>query len=68
MEEYLSVPYHVNFKAKRLFSECGNINDCLVAIIGPAGGGTEDNHTTTTISSSLLKARQRYFTVMKSLY
>ena len=44
MEEYLSVPYHVNFKAKRLFFEGGNINDCLVAIIGPAGGGPEDNH------------------------
>jgi mannose-6-phosphate isomerase-like protein (cupin superfamily) len=45
MEEFLSAPYHTNFKAKRLFSNGGNINDCLLAIIGPNGGGPVDNHT-----------------------
>lgn len=45
MEEFLSALYHTNFKAKRLFSNGGNINDCLVAIFGPGGGGPEHNHT-----------------------
>jgi mannose-6-phosphate isomerase-like protein (cupin superfamily) len=45
MEEFLSVPYHTNFKAKRLFTNGGRINDCLLAIIGPNGGGPEHNHT-----------------------
>ncbi len=45
MNEFLTPPNHINFKAKKLFDECGKIIDGSVAYISLNGGGPVEQHT-----------------------
>ena len=45
MNEFITPPNHVNFKAKRLFGEMGQIIDGSVAYIDLNGGGPIQRHT-----------------------
>lgn len=45
MEEFITPPAHVNFMAKKLFSDAGKINDGSIAYLAPGGGGPITQHT-----------------------
>lgn len=45
MNEFITPPNHINFKAKKLFSDCGKIIDGSVAYISLNGGGPVEQHT-----------------------
>lgn len=45
MEEFMTPPKHVNFKAKKLFGEMGQIMDGAIAYISLDGGGPVEQHT-----------------------
>ncbi len=45
MEEFITPPAHVNFKAKKLFGEAGEIKDGAIAYLSPNGGGPTTPHT-----------------------
>lgn len=45
MEEFMTPPKHVNFKAKKLFREMGQIMDGAIAYISLDGGGPVEQHT-----------------------
>ena len=45
MEEFITPPNHIDFKAKRLFGIYGEIIDGAIAYIAPNGGGPEQMHT-----------------------
>ncbi|MSA02789.1 hypothetical protein GKG47_15230 [Lactonifactor sp. BIOML-A3] len=45
MNEFITPPNHVNFKAKRLFGEMGQIIDGSVAYVDLNGGGPIQRHT-----------------------
>ena len=45
MEEFITPPAHVNFKAKKLFGEAGEIMDGAIAYLSPNGGGPTTPHT-----------------------
>ena len=43
--EFIIPPNHINFKAKKLFSDCGKIIDGSIAYISLNGGGPVKQHT-----------------------
>ena len=45
MQEFITPPKHVNFRAKKLFGEMGRIVDGSVAYIDLNGGGPTELHT-----------------------
>ena len=45
MNEYITPPNHINFKARKLFGEMGKIIDGSVAHISLKGGGPVEQHT-----------------------
>ena len=45
MEEFITPPNHVNFKAKKLFGCQGEIIDGAIAYMLPKGGGPTQMHT-----------------------
>lgn len=45
MNEFITPPNHINFKAKKLFSEMGKISDGSIAYIEANGGGPQVPHT-----------------------
>lgn len=45
MKDFLTPPNHVNFLAKKLFDECGEIIDGSIAYLEPTGGGPTELHT-----------------------
>ena len=45
MNEFITPPNHVNFKAKRLFGEMGQIIDGSAAYVDLNGGGPIQRHT-----------------------
>ena len=45
MNELITPPEHVEFKAKKLFGECGKISDGSIAYISLNGGGPTKQHT-----------------------
>lgn len=45
MEDYITPPNHVNFKAKKLFGAMGKIIDGSVAYVDLDGGGPTEPHT-----------------------
>ena len=42
---FVTPPNHINFKAKKLFGDMGNIIDGSIAYIGANGGGPLEKHT-----------------------
>lgn len=44
MDDFMTPPNHVNFKAKKLFGECGKIKDGAIAYVLPQGGGPVEKH------------------------
>lgn len=45
MNEFITPPEHVEFKAKKLFGECGKIINGSIAYISLNGGGPTTKHT-----------------------
>ena len=45
MQDFMTPPKHVNFRAKKLFREMGRIVDGSVAYIDLKGGGPTELHT-----------------------
>lgn len=45
MNEFMTIPNHVNFRAKKLFGEVGQIIDGSIAYIDVNGGGPVERHT-----------------------
>lgn len=45
MEDFITPPEHINFKAKKLFGETGTIIDGSIAYIDLNGGGPVEQHT-----------------------
>lgn len=45
MNEFMTPPDHINFKAKKLFGECGRIVDGSIAYMSLEGGGPSSQHT-----------------------
>jgi mannose-6-phosphate isomerase-like protein (cupin superfamily) len=45
MKDFITPPKHVNFIAKKLFENVGEIIDGSVAYLSPNGGGPIENHT-----------------------
>lgn len=45
MSEFITPPKHINFTAKKLFSEMGKIIDGSIAYIELNGGGPTEPHT-----------------------
>lgn len=45
MNDFITPPNHVNFKAKKLFENVGTIIDGSIAYIDLNGGGPEKQHT-----------------------
>lgn len=45
MNEFITPPMHVNFKAKKLFENAGSIIDGAIAYIDCNGGGPTEPHT-----------------------
>ncbi len=45
MSKFFTPPNHINFKAKRLFNDCGKIIDGSIAYISLNGGGPVKQHT-----------------------
>lgn len=45
LEAFITPPNHVNFLAKRLFGESGEIQDGAIAYLEPGGGGPIVPHT-----------------------
>ena len=45
MQDFMTPPKHVNFRAKKLFGEMGRIVDGCVAYIELNGGGPTELHT-----------------------
>ena len=45
MNDFITPPNHVNFKAKKLFGEMGTIIDGSIAYIDLNGGGPTEQHT-----------------------
>ena len=45
MQDFMTPPKHVNFRAKKLFGEMGRIVDGSVAYIELNGGGPTELHT-----------------------
>ncbi|MEG1644067.1 MAG: cupin domain-containing protein [Bacteroidales bacterium] len=44
MKDFITPPNHINFLAKRLFSDCGEIIDGSIAYLAPKGGGPIETH------------------------
>lgn len=42
---FITLPNHVNFLAKKLFGESGEIQDGAIAYLEPGGGGPVEPHT-----------------------
>lgn len=42
---FVTPPAHINFLAKKLFAECGNVIDGAIAYLAPGGGGPTTAHT-----------------------
>lgn len=45
MNDFIAPPNHVDFLAKKLFAECGEIIDGSIAYLEPNGGGPTEQHT-----------------------
>lgn len=45
MKDFITPPNHINFLAKRLFSNLGKIIDGSIAYLEPNGGGPLEKHT-----------------------
>lgn len=45
MEDFITPPKHINFKAKKLFGEMGTIMDGSIAYVDLNGGGPTEPHT-----------------------
>lgn len=45
MDEFMTPPKHLNFKAKKLFGNLGKIKDGSIAYIDLNGGGPTELHT-----------------------
>lgn len=45
MNDFITPPNHINFKAKKLFENCGEIVDGSIAYITVGGGGPTEKHT-----------------------
>lgn len=45
MKNFITPPYHVDFLAKKLFADCGEIIDGSIAYLSPSGGGPTEQHT-----------------------
>jgi len=45
MNEFITPPKHINFKAKKLFGAVGEIIDGSIAYVDLNGGGPEQQHT-----------------------
>ena len=45
MSEFMTPPNHINFKAKKLFGEMGQIIDGAIAYVDLNGGGPTELHT-----------------------
>ena len=45
--DYVTPPYHIGFKAKKIYGEPikGEFLDCAIAYIEPNGGGPRPSHT-----------------------
>ena len=44
-EGFMTPPYHINFEAKKLFENVGQIIDGSIAYINLKGGGPTEQHT-----------------------
>ena len=44
-KDFITPPNHVNFLAKKLFGEIGEIIDGSIAYLQPNGGGPDELHT-----------------------
>lgn len=44
MENFITPPNHINFQAKKLFGDCGQIIDGSIAYISLNGGGPTEQH------------------------
>lgn len=45
MQEFITPPEHINFKAKKLFGQMGKIIDGSIAYVDLSGGGPTKQHT-----------------------
>lgn len=45
MNDFMTPPNHINFSAKKLFGDSGEIIDGAVAYLGKNGGGPTELHT-----------------------
>ncbi len=45
MNDFITPPDHINFQAKKLFENCGEIVDGSIAYINAEGGGPTEKHT-----------------------
>lgn len=45
MEDFITPPEHINFKAKKLFGEMGTIIEGSIAYVDLNGGGPTEQHT-----------------------
>lgn len=45
MKDFVTPPDHINFLAKKLFGNCGEIVDCSIAYLEANGGGPANLHT-----------------------
>lgn len=45
MNDFMTPPNHINFLAKKLFGNTGEIIDGSIAYLNKQGGGPLDNHT-----------------------
>lgn len=45
MKDFITPPNHVNFLAKKLFGNCGEIVNGSIAYLEPNGGGPTELHT-----------------------
>lgn len=45
MKDFITPPHHVDFLAKKLFADCGEIIDGSIAYLSKNGGGPAEPHT-----------------------
>lgn len=45
MNDFITPPNHIHFRAKKLFDSCGRIVDGSIAYISLNGGGPTEQHT-----------------------
>lgn len=53
LSDFITPPNHINFLAKKLFWDCGEIINGSIVYLEPNGGGPAELHTMNTITCSL---------------